>query len=80
MNRKKKVKSAQSTQQLMGIDSLKDYCISTYMGDLVFFIIKPHQHQRPARHQHHRKDLCSAQCDERTGRGGNAGAQLQGVL
>ena len=25
----------------MGIDSLKDYCISTHMGDLVFFIIKP---------------------------------------
>ena len=41
MNRKKKEKSAQSTQQLMGIDSLKDYCISTHMGDLVFFIIKP---------------------------------------
>ena len=41
MSRKKKEKSAQSTQQLMGIDSLKDYCISTHMGDLVFFIIKP---------------------------------------
>ena len=41
MNRKKKEKSAQSTQQLMGINSLKDYCISTHMGDLVFFIIKP---------------------------------------
>ena len=41
MNRKKKDKSAQSTQQLMGIDSVKDYCIATRMGDLVFFIIKP---------------------------------------
>ena len=41
MSRKKKAKSAQSTQQLMGIDNLKDYCISTHMGDLVFFIIKP---------------------------------------
>lgn len=25
----------------MGIDSVKDYCIATHMGDLVFFIIKP---------------------------------------
>ena len=41
MNRKKKDKSAQSTQQLMGIDSVKDYCIATRMGDLVFFVIKP---------------------------------------
>ena len=36
-----KDKSAQSTRQLMGIDSVKDYCIATRMGDLVFFIIKP---------------------------------------
>ena len=41
MSRKKKDKSAQSTRQLMGIDSVKDYCIATRMGDLVFFIIKP---------------------------------------
>ncbi|WP_195450624.1 hypothetical protein [Anaeromassilibacillus sp. 1001302B_160321_C8] len=25
----------------MGIDSIKDYCIATRMGNLVFFIIKP---------------------------------------
>ena len=25
----------------MGIDGIKDYCIATRMGDLVFFIIKP---------------------------------------
>lgn len=41
MSRKKKDKSAQSTRQLMGIDNVKDYCIATRMGDLVFFIIKP---------------------------------------
>ena len=41
MSRKKKDKSAQSTRQLMGIDSVKDYYIATRMGDLVFFIIKP---------------------------------------
>ena len=41
MSRKKKDNSAQSTRQLMGIDGIKDYCIATRMGDLVFFIIKP---------------------------------------
>lgn len=41
MNRKKKENAAQSTRQLMGIDSIKNYCIATRMGDLVFFIIKP---------------------------------------
>ncbi len=41
MSRKKKNEGNQSTRQLMGIDSIKDYCIATRMGDLVFFIIKP---------------------------------------
>lgn len=41
MSRKKKSEGNQSTRQLMGIDSIKDYCIATRMGDLVFFIIKP---------------------------------------
>lgn len=41
MNRKKKTEGNQSTRQLMGIDSIKDYCIATRMGDLVFFVIKP---------------------------------------
>ena len=41
MSRKKKDNSAQSTRQLMGIDGIKDHCIATRMGDLVFFIIKP---------------------------------------
>ena len=41
MSRKKKEKAAQSTRQRMGIDGIKDYCIATRMGDLVFFIIKP---------------------------------------
>lgn len=41
MSRKKKTEGNQSTRQLMGIDSIKDYCIATRMGDLVFFIIKP---------------------------------------
>ena len=41
MSRKKKENAAQSTRQLMGIDGIKDYCIATCMGDLVFFIIKP---------------------------------------
>ena len=41
MNRKKKENAAQSTRQLMGIDGIKDHCIATRMGDLVFFIIKP---------------------------------------
>ena len=38
---KKKDNAGQSTRQLMGIDGIKDYCIATSMGDLVFFIIKP---------------------------------------
>ena len=43
MNRKQKkeLRQRQSTRQLMGIDGIKDYCIATRMGDLVFFIIKP---------------------------------------
>lgn len=41
MSRKKKNEGNQSTRQLMGIDSIKDHCIATRMGDLVFFIIKP---------------------------------------
>jgi hypothetical protein len=36
-----KKKKEHSTQQLMGIDSIEDYCIATRMGDLVFFILKP---------------------------------------
>ncbi len=41
MTRKKKQNAGQSTQQLMGVGQIKDYCIGTKMGDLVFFIIKP---------------------------------------
>lgn len=41
MSRKKKTEGNQSTRQLMGIEEIKDYCIATRMGDLVFFIIKP---------------------------------------
>ena len=41
MKKQKKNSTAQSTRQLMGIDAIKDYCIATRMGDLVFFIIKP---------------------------------------
>ena len=41
MSRKKNTEGNQSTRQLMGIESIKDYCIATRMGDLVFFIIKP---------------------------------------
>lgn len=41
MSRKKKSEGNQSTRQLMGIEEIKDYCIATRMGDLVFFIIKP---------------------------------------
>ena len=41
MSRKKKIEGNQSTRQLMGIETIRDYCIATKMGDLVFFIIKP---------------------------------------
>lgn len=41
MSRKKKSEGVQSTRQLMGIESIEDYCIATRMGDLVFFVIKP---------------------------------------
>ncbi len=41
MKKQKKNSAAQSTRQLMGIDAIKDYCIATRIGDLVFFIIKP---------------------------------------
>ena len=39
--RKKKNKRRQSTQQLMGIQKITDYCISTDTGDLVFYIVRP---------------------------------------
>ena len=39
--KQKKDKAAYSTRQLMGIEEIKDYCIATRMGNLVFFIIKP---------------------------------------
>lgn len=39
--KQKKDKAARSTRQLMGIEEIKDYCITTRMGNLVFFIIKP---------------------------------------
>ena len=41
MKKQKKDKRRQSTQQLMGIKKITDYCISTDAGDLVFYIIKP---------------------------------------
>ena len=41
MKRQKKDKRRQSTQQLMGVKKITDYCISTDAGDLVFYIIKP---------------------------------------
>lgn len=37
--KQKKDKAARSTRQLMGIEEIKDYCIATRMGNLVFFII-----------------------------------------
>ncbi len=37
----RKKKNMDSTRQLMGIDGIKDYCISTPVGELVFFIIRP---------------------------------------
>lgn len=39
--KQKKDKAARSTRQLMGIEEIKNYCIATRMGNLVFFIIKP---------------------------------------
>lgn len=39
--KQKKDKASRSTRQLMGIEEIKDYCIATRMGNLVFFIIKP---------------------------------------
>ena len=40
--RKQKIdKRRQSTQQLMGIQKITDYCISTDAGDLVFYIVRP---------------------------------------
>ena len=41
MKKQKKDKRRQSTQQLMGVKKITDYCISTDAGDLVFYIIKP---------------------------------------
>ena len=39
--KQKKDKAARSTRQLMDIEEIKNYCIATHMGNLVFFIIKP---------------------------------------
>ena len=41
MKKQKKDKRRQSTQQLMGIKKITDYCISTDTGDLVFYIVRP---------------------------------------
>lgn len=41
MRKQKKDKRRQSTQQLMGIQKITDYCISTDTGDLVFYIVRP---------------------------------------
>ena len=41
MKKQKKDKRRQSTQQLMGIKKITDYCITTDAGDLVFYVIKP---------------------------------------
>jgi hypothetical protein len=41
MSRKKPTSPEQSTRQLMGIQSIEDFCVATRMGDLVFFLIKP---------------------------------------
>ena len=41
VKKQKKDKRRQSTQQLMGVKKITDYCISTDAGDLVFYIIKP---------------------------------------
>ena len=41
MKNQKKDKRRQSTQNLLGIRKITDYCISTDAGDLVFYIIKP---------------------------------------
>lgn len=41
MRKQKKDKRRQSTQQLMGIQKITDYCISTDAGDLVFYIVRP---------------------------------------
>ena len=39
--KKQKKDKRQSTQQLMGIRKITDYCISTDAGDLVFYIVRP---------------------------------------
>lgn len=41
MRKQKKDKRRQSTQDLLGVKKITDYCISTDAGDLVFYIIKP---------------------------------------
>ena len=41
MKKQKKDKRRQSTQNLLGVKKITDYCISTDAGDLVFYIIKP---------------------------------------
>lgn len=41
MKKQKKDKRRQSTQQLMGIKKITDYCITTDAGDLVFYIVRP---------------------------------------
>ena len=41
MRKQKKDKRRQSTQQLMGIQKITDYCISTDAGDLIFYIVRP---------------------------------------
>ena len=39
--KKKKDKRRQSTQDLLGVKKITDYCISTDTGDLVFYIVRP---------------------------------------
>ena len=76
MKKQKKDKRRQSTQQLMGVKKITDYCISTDAGDLVFLYHQAHEHQRPPGWRSQREDPCAAEHTQRTGGRGAAGNEL----
>ena len=78
--KEKRISRPKSTRQLMGIDSVKDYCIATRMGDLVFFIIKPTNISVLPDSSISARIYALLNVVKGTGRDRDAGAQLQGVL
>ena len=76
MKKQKKDKRRQSTQQLMGVKKITDYCISTDAGDLVFYIIKPTNISVLPSWRGQCEDPCAPKYTQRTGWRRTSGNEL----